>query len=293
MLDEEDNKIAVCSVDNAQSLNVIGDEIYYLEGGCIYCTSKDGSSITKLISDVNSPFFVYNDAIYYVTRFNVTATSYEYYICKYDIKENEMQKSINMGEKIPTIVGVEKDDVVACYYRESVEQDSDNPTLFSVCDRLVSIGFTEGIIRSKSFTTNGVSPIVYDFYAIYAKDYIYVNRTHSWNNKFGVDSVIPSSFTVESQVIKETNVDFKNCYNNDWIVYGEIEGQRGLYLISEDTIGNLELTLDNARLIIQEKYDVSEVYVAGEYIYYTLDTSGYKHGNLYRVKIDGTSWEDI
>lgn len=47
----------------------------------------------------------------------------------------------------------------------------------------------------------------------------------------------------------------------------------------------------NVQLIVSENTSIREVYVVDDYIYYTID--GYENANLYRIKIDGTGWEEL
>lgn len=85
----------------------------------------------------------------------------------------------------------------------------------------------------------------------------------------------------------------KNCYDNEFIVETVTKNSSNLRRIALDRIdvNDEEASILKEDIIIEEQALILEVYVVGEYIYYTLDE--YDKASLYRVKIDGTSWEEL
>lgn len=85
----------------------------------------------------------------------------------------------------------------------------------------------------------------------------------------------------------------KNSYGND-LILGIISGNEyGLYRIPFEEVQGIttKTELLEETLIIAEQEIINETYVLNEYIYYTLGE--YEDATLYRVKVDGSDWEEL
>lgn len=96
------------------------------------------------------PFFVSNNVIYCARSLNASATTYEYHICKYFIGENR-EESINVGEKIPILVGVEPQDEnrVIFYYEMDAYQHPSYTALWYGRHNLVCADFDDNVYFNK------------------------------------------------------------------------------------------------------------------------------------------------
>lgn len=296
-LDKTGKKREICRVVDASSLNIIGNMLYYLQGNGIYCVNINSGEIMEVVKNVYGPFIVCNNFIYYVTSSNSTATIYEYYINRYYLNEARPQDSISVGDKLPILAGVnvENSDIVTYYYRT---ENYDHPNYKALV-------YAQYVVHETNFNGGGISrnyvaPVngndAYCF-VMHADDYIYISQyvydPYSYKYPFSLNMFSKSDDT-EANFIENVDIgNIRNCYNNDLIVSDWTDGKQGLYIIPYEDIGHYREgeSIIKKNLIIEEKETIYEVYVVGEYLYYTMNS--YNEASVYRVKLDGSGWEDI
>jgi len=274
----------ICNAQNASSLNVMGNTLYYLEGEKVYSVNINGGSRTELLINVCGPFFVWDDSIIYVTQSNMTATRQEYYICRYFIDKQEPQQTISTGETFPTIIGKGKSDSVMFGYETQSYVEETGWSYTNNYERyaIIDCDFEGNIISENIYMASEPSKKG-DFYPFLAKDYLFIMYT--FEDSYYCMNTDIYSVNENYEMNREHSYNFKtymNCWGND-IVY---EYAKTLCL---EKIIQSEYSCKD---IISENYPIFEFYVVGDYVYYTIEDS-YREAELYRVKIDGTDWEDI
>ena len=294
-IDESGKKIEICSASDASSINVIGDTLYYLEGTDVYSIKTDGTEKPHLLKGVMSPFIVYNNAIYYVSFSSMGGIVEEYYIAKYLIEGNEPQLVINMGDRKPTLAGINPvyDDAIIYYYQIEDYQNPDYRALYYARYSVVCENFSGERIYSGEYIAPDYGANNAILFTICAENYNYVIWHH--NAEFHTPilslNVLDCSQFKKLTYIEETGYYIpRNCYKNDLVVYTTV----GLIRVSSEKIQSYDSDSDaivGDVIIENEGVSICEVYVVGEYVYYTTDL--YSQANLYRVKIDGTLMEDI
>ena len=294
-VDTSNSKKVICYANNASSLNVVGDTLYYLEGTTIYSVKLDGSEQTELLINVLAPFIVYKDAIYYVSSSNISATMFEYYICRYLINQNEPQLSISVGDKMPILVGFNenKNDELIFYYKAENIQDTHYTNFYFENYDLVSVDFGANVWSTLRKFIEGSTHNEYLFFPIMGDNHLY---TIQYVGEYLRGETV--LFDVLDAGRFETLLAVEDTLTNPpWNLYGNsliVSDWQELYLVSEERMWNEDFSdgrLNGEHLIIQENHNILEVYVIDDYVYYTIET--YEHANLYRVRIDGTGWEDI
>lgn len=292
MMNSNGDKQAICSAQDASSLNVIGDTVYFLEGNKIYSVKTYEGIKEELLINVLAPFIVCDNCIYYVTSANVSATKSEYYISKYDIDENQPQESMSVGEYLPALIAInnEQNDSVIFYYEMEPYQHPEYNALYYDCYYLGSYNFDNGNIIGEEIMAPLNSCNSY-FSAIPSNNYIYVGwycdddfgdtifklYCYDINNLELMTSKEDSEYFIPINSHMD-NLIFKSASRLALVLSESIQDPNHMGIIEEYTILN-------------EETQLSEVYVIGDYIYYTM--SDYHNSNLYRIKIDGTCWEDI
>ena len=292
-------KISICAADNASSLNIIGNTIYYLEDSMIYGVNINSGEKEEILTMVSGPFFVYNDVIYYVQSSNASATTYEYHICKYFIGENREER-INVGEKMPILVGLEpqNENRVIFYYEMDAYQHPSYTALWYGRHNLVCADFDGNVYFNKEYIAPFYGVDNVEFYALLTESYLYATQYCEEDGIggqyiFSVDSLDNSQYLSANELEVYGYIEPRNSYKDDLIIYGNIQEKFGLYLLENEDINGQSIIADNlnVQLIVSENTSIREVYVVDDYIYYTIDD--YENANLYRIKIDGTGWEEL
>lgn len=269
-------------VEKASSLNVVGEWIYYLIDDRIERIRTDGKMQEIVLENVCGSFFVNENILYYVTNKAVSATNYEYYIQEYDIEEKCVIQSYTAeyvaenNEACPVLIGIYQNKIYY-YYLKGIK----------LWDEYFTVGyFIYEISEDGTQKYNMYEGELHDIFVVYMleEDLIWA--------KYGDGNPIISVWDIQSGIENQqiNNDIVRNGYNK-----GIIGGPtfRKLYYVQEMNVQALEIDdwWTNGETIIEEACDICEVYVVGEYIYYTIDD--YEDAAVYRVKIDGTDWSQL
>lgn len=298
-VNEDGEKTQICSAEGASSLNMNGRDLYFLEGAYIYEVNvKTGEKVELLSAESGMPFFMYGDIIYYISTEQITATQEEFCILGYDVDKEEEVVHINVGSEQPRIVEVTEDGFVTYYYLKSWTQNAEYKSRSDICYELRQVDEDGDVVYSAEFQTTNVDwSGFFEFTAFRGDNSIYATRTR--NELFMTNVLNPEQFlnreTIESD---SRQLQIKNSHKDDLIVYGWINGKTALYLVPEDLLTSFDVNSPLIKEIVCEGSEIVEVYVIGDYIYYTVEDdywgdNDYDSDNLYRIKVDGTGWEDI
>ena len=291
-MNKDGYKQIICPAEDASSLNIIGDTLYYLEGTQIYSVKINDGTKEELLIKVLAPFLVCDNCIYYVTSANISATRSEYFICEYKINANEPQRTVSLGEYIPTLVAIneEQNNSVIFYYEKEPYQDSNYNALHYDCYYLGSYNFDSGNMMGQEI----IAPLYNcnaHFSAIPSDDYIYA----SWYCDKEFDRIILKVYCLDIMNLelitsKENSGYFipVNSTGNNLV----FKSASRLALVLSDAIQNPDyIGIIDEGTILSEETQISEVYIVDNYIYYTI--KDYHSSNLYRIRIDGTGWEEV
>lgn len=290
-LNSEGDKKIICSAKDASSLNIIGDTLYFLEGTEIYSVKINGGEKEELLIKVLAPFIICDNNLYYITSSNVSATRYEYFICRYKINGGGPQASVSVGESFPTLVAInqEQNDSVIFYYQMENYQDPHYNALHYARYYLGSYDFESGNTIGKEMIAPLHNCDSY-FAAIPSDNYIYA----SWYcagfgiSDFEINCIDKTNFELISDKESSRYIIPVNSTANDLV----LKANSSLVFASADSIQNPNVyDIQEEYTILREETQVAEVYIVGDYIYYTM--TDYHNSNLYRIRIDGTGWEEL
>ena len=298
-IDEDGERTKVCSAEGASSLNMNGRDLYFLEGTYIYKVNVKSGEKTEILSvEGKLPFFMYGDIIYYVATEYITATQEEFCILGYDVDQKEEVVHINVGSEQPIIIEVTEDGCITYYYLKSWVESEEQASRSDVCYELRRVNRDGDVVYSTEMESKNVYWSSFlEFTAFRGDNSIYA--TWTYNEQSLVNVLNPEQFLNRAKVKADDGyLQLKNSYKDDLIVYGMINGKKALYLIPEDLLVSFDMNSPLIKEIIYESSGIVEVYVIGDYIYYTVEDvywggSDYDTDNLYRIKVDGTGWEDI
>ena len=297
-MDGNENIIEICSAANASSLNVIGDTLYYLRGNVIYAVDVTGGEPKEIITDAIGTFFVYGESLYFINCENKTGTTYNFYVNEYSLKKNKVVNYINTGNNKPTLVSVnpDKNGEVVYYYQQNNQSYPKYEANAQPYDLVIADfdGKKEVYSFEESFDSLGSA----NGYVLIDEESIYVTKMDYFYPDFIMYRTVKETYETVGYVeaLKQDWYNLrtpKNCYNNE-LIFGIIAGNGyGLYRIPFERIAEIteQPGMLEEALIISEQEIIREAYVLGEYIYYTIDE--YYEARLYRVKIDGTGWEEL
>lgn len=292
-MDSKGEKTVVCPTNEISCLNIIGDTLYFLEGTKIWSVKTDGSEKKELLINVCGSFFVSQNSIIYVTKSNITATRTEFFICRYLIDGNEPQQSISTGEMEPILIGMGPNDTVFYYYQIDPIEEKTGWSYKNYYQRyaLFESDFT-GEKNNYYEHVAAVPNAEVNLWAMCSKDNIYIiEKSSSMSRSVTNVSMINPNLSFSEillYAVDSTEKSPRNCYENDLLMTHYYEGSVFLYLYGAQKDGSW----GRKNIVLEEKTGIKEVYVINDYVYYTVDDS-YYNANLYRIKIDGTCWEDI
>lgn len=294
-MDESGNKTEVCSVAVASCLNVIGDTLYYLHNEDIYAVDIMGGEPQKLIANVIGNFLMYENSIYYINRENASGTTYNYYVNEYSLDKYTVVKSIEAGNISPTLVNVNPDnnDEVIYFYQQDNSKYSSYVVNFQPFDMVVSNFDGKKDLYTYDDTESWDTGLLdMEGYMLIDDDAWYFVQTPGTKTRSTIHKLSKETYEVEACVELKLSL-IKNCYNNEFIVENVTKNSSSLRRMALDRIdvNDEETSLLNENVIVEEQALILEVYVVGEYIYYTLDA--YDKAALYRIKVDGTGWEEL
>lgn len=288
------NKSEICSVVYASCLNVIGDTLYYLHSEDIYAVDIMGGEPEKFISDVIGNFIAYENSIYYISRESASGTTYNYYVNEYSLKMNTVVNRIETGNISPSLVNVNpNNDEIIYFYQQEDPKYSNYVVNFQPFDMVVS-NF-DG--KQKVYTYDDTES--WDTGLLDMKGYMLIDdgswyfiQTPGTKTRSTIHKLSKENYEVEAYAEFKLCM-LKNCYDNEFIVETVTKNSSNLRRIALDRmdVNDEEASILKEDIIIEEQALILEVYVVGEYIYYTLDE--YDKASLYRVKMDGTDWEEL
>lgn len=296
-LDGQGNRTEICSEKYASCLNVIGNTLYYLKKGEIYSVDIMGGEPQKRVSGVIGNFFIFEGTIYYVNCEKATGTTYNFFVNEYSLDKGQVERSIEAGNYMPTLVSVNPDkNGEIIYFYQQKNQSYPNYT---------ANGQPFDVIRTdldgnKEVYSYDDSNSLQDSngYMLLGLDSWYFSLVHDQYPDFVMHRVDNETHSVIG-CVEESISDWydikmpKNSYG-DKLIFGIIsENGYGLHCITFEEIHGItsKTELMNETLIIAEQEIIEETYVLGEYIYYTLGE--YANATLYRVKVDGSDWEEL
>lgn len=293
-MDGNGNKSEICSVVYASCLNVIGDTLFYLQSEDIYAVDIMGGEPNKLISDVVGNFLVCENSIYYISRESASGTTYNYYVNEYSLNKNAVVKRIEAGNISPTLVSVNPDnDEILYFYQQEDPKYSNYVVNFQPFDMVVSNFDGKREVYTYDDTESGDTGLLeMEGYMLIDDGAWYFIQTPPLKTRSTIHKLSKETYEVEECTELELCM-IKNCYDNEFIIETVTKNSSNLRRIALDGIdvNDEEASILMEDIIIEEQALILEVYVVGEYIYYTLDE--YDKASLYRVKMDGTGWEEL
>lgn len=296
-MDEE--RIFLINANDAYSLNVIGDWIYYKEGETVYRIRTDGEKKEELLTNVVSNIFIAKGYICYVVKENISATAYKYFLKVDMLKDTESNiietmYEIEFGEYCPIIIGFNPDKHVM-YLHSGKEWSYDDKLVVLEYD--YSLGEFQVIISAPTSIENeynGKEESVKSITAFMNNDYIfYMVRCQTGHvGAVYIYNINESTVIVES--LEYTCFNASNFVDDGIIAINYMPLNAGMCL-SYDSIDEIKSTDFTRNIIIKEtgELGIGEVYVLGDNIYYTPDAQDYYGRTLYKVKLDGTQWEEV